>query len=77
VKILLKKVLKRYFYLNFPEVLKHYFYLFFFQNNYNLPSASFEIDAAFLPEGDYHVNAAVSYGGKQALCLDAYLSISY
>lgn len=49
----------------------------FKKNNYNLPSASFEIDAAFLPEGDYHLNAAVFSGGKQALCLDAYVSISY
>lgn len=49
----------------------------FVKNNYNLPSASFEVDAAILPEGDYHINAAAFTGGKQAICLDVYVSLTY
>ncbi|CAC5387244.1 GM2A [Mytilus coruscus] len=32
----------------------------FKKNTYNLPATDFEVDAAFLPEGDYHINAIMS-----------------
>ncbi|XP_076118306.1 ganglioside GM2 activator-like isoform X2 [Mytilus galloprovincialis] len=49
----------------------------FKKNTYNLPATDFEVDAAFLPEGDYHIKAIVRAEKTQAACLDLYASVAY
>ncbi|XP_069131261.1 ganglioside GM2 activator-like [Argopecten irradians] len=44
--------------------------------NYNVPSASFEVDAAAFPSGDYHLRGSVSNSGKVMACLDLYMSVA-
>ncbi|OWF44268.1 ganglioside GM2 activator-like [Mizuhopecten yessoensis] len=44
--------------------------------NYNVPTASFEVDAVAFPSGDYHVRGSASNGGKVMACLDLYMSVA-
>ncbi|XP_060066661.1 ganglioside GM2 activator-like [Ylistrum balloti] len=44
--------------------------------NYNVPSASFEVDASAFPSGDYRLRGSASNGGKVMACLQLDLSVS-
>ncbi|XP_046573514.1 ganglioside GM2 activator-like [Haliotis rubra] len=44
--------------------------------NYTLPGASFEIDASFLPSGDYHIRANLTHGAVDGGCYDIYASFA-
>ncbi|XP_071087321.1 ganglioside GM2 activator-like isoform X2 [Haliotis cracherodii] len=43
---------------------------------YTLPGASFEIDASFLPSGDYHIRANLTHGAVDGGCYDIYASFA-
>lgn len=42
----------------------------FRKGSYSLPSATFEVDAAVFPSGDYHASANVTLNGNLVTCID-------
>merc|ERR1711917_1884 len=44
---------------------------------YNLPTASFQVDAAVFPAGDYHAQANLTYSGKTVGCYEIMATFGY
>ena len=47
-----------------------------FQGSYKTNNLSFDVDASFLPTGDYNLTGTLAYQGKSAGCLELMLTVA-